>query len=112
MPNRTCGGREEILARADELADRAIFDLPSPLQGMVEQPSGFDWSRINAAVTAIPRGRWTTYGELAQLGGIAAISVGQHVTNTPTLDNAYRVLGSDGKPRPGFRWDTPKISAT
>ncbi len=26
------------------------------------------------------------------------------MANTRGLDNAYRVLGSDGKPRPDFRW--------
>jgi Protein of unknown function (DUF1524) len=100
-------GREEILARAGELADRAIGIWPGPLPGAAEPPSGFDWSRINAAVAAIPRGRWTTYGDLAQLGGTAAMPVGQHVAGTPGLDNGYRVLGSDGKPRPDFRWDSP-----
>jgi alkylated DNA nucleotide flippase Atl1 len=101
-------GREEVLARADELADRAISIWPGPLPGVGgEQPTGFDWGKINAAVAVIPRGRWTTYGELAQLGGTAAMPVGQHVANTPNLDNAYRVLGSDGKPRPDFRWGTP-----
>ena len=34
--------------------------------------------------------------------------VGQHIANTPVLDNGYRVLGSDGKPRPDFRWDSPE----
>ena len=72
-----------------------------------DSPSGFDWSRINAAIAAIPRGRWTTYGDLAQLGGTAAMPVGQHIASTPGLDNGYRVLGSDGKPRPDFHWDNP-----
>src|ERR1022692_3373103 len=100
-------GRDQILARAGELADHAIAIWPRPLPGVLEHPGGFDWSRINAAIAAIPRGRWTTYGELAQLGGTAAMPVGQHVANTPGLDNGYRVLGSDGKPRPDFRWDRP-----
>jgi len=100
-------GREEILARADELADHAIRIWPGPVPGAAEPRSGFDWRRINAAIAAIPRGRWTTYGQLAQLGGTAAMPVGQHLANTPGLDNAYRVLGSDGKPRPDFRWENP-----
>lgn len=100
-------GRDEILARADELADHAIAIWPSPLPGVGEQPGGFGWSQINAAVEAIPRGRWTTYGELAQLGGIAAMPVGQHFANSTGLDNAYRILGSDGRPRPEFHWDNP-----
>jgi hypothetical protein len=33
--------------------------------------------------------------------------VGQHIANTTGLDNGYRVLGSDGKPCPDFRWDNP-----
>jgi len=98
-------GRDEILGRADEVAEQAIAIWPSPLPGVAEPSTGFDWSRINAAVAAIPRGRWTTYGDLAQLGGTAAMPVGQHIANTPGLDNAYRVLGSDGKPRPDFHWD-------
>jgi uncharacterized protein with ParB-like and HNH nuclease domain/alkylated DNA nucleotide flippase Atl1 len=99
--------RDEILARADELADQAISIWPGPMPGMAERPAGFDWRRINAAIAAIPRGRWTTYGDLAQLGGTAAMPVGQHIANTPGLDNAYRVLGSDGRPRPDFRWESP-----
>ena len=103
-------GRDEILARADELAEHAIATWPSPLPSAAELPTGFDWSRVNAAIAAIPRGRWTTYGDLAQLGGTAAMPVGQHVANTSGLDNAYRVLGSDGKPRPDFHWDSPTDS--
>ena len=107
LAEQAAWGRDEIVARANELADQAIAIWPAPLPGVAEAPTGFDWSRINAAVAAIPRGRWTTYGDLAQLGGIAAMPVGQHVADTPGLDNAYRVLGSDGKPRPGFRWVDP-----
>ena len=60
-------GRDQILARADELANHAITIWPSPIPGVAEPPAGFDWRRINAAIAAIPRGRWTTYGDLAQL---------------------------------------------
>jgi alkylated DNA nucleotide flippase Atl1 len=100
-------GRAEILARADELADRAITTWPGPLPGTDQPPSSIDWSRVNAAIAAIPRGRWTTYGDLALLGGTAAMLVGQHIAATPGLDNAYRVLGPDGRPRPDFRWTAP-----
>jgi alkylated DNA nucleotide flippase Atl1 len=100
-------GRNEILQRSDELAERAITIWPGPLPGAVDRANGFDWRRINAAIAVIPRGRWTTYGDLAQLGGTAAMPVGQHVANCPLLENAYRVLGADGKPRPDFRWNDP-----
>ncbi|MGH3232765.1 MAG: GmrSD restriction endonuclease domain-containing protein [Streptosporangiaceae bacterium] len=104
---REAWGRADILARADELADQAIRIWPGPVPGVTEPPAGFDWRRINAAIAAIPCGRWTTYGDLAQLGGTAAMPVGQHIASTSSLDNAYRVLGSDGKPRPEFRWESP-----
>jgi len=100
-------GRDQILARADELTDHAIAIWPSPMPGILEKPAGFDWSQIHAAIAAIPRGRWTTYGELAQLGGTAAMPIGQHIASTPSLTNAYRVLGADRKPRPDFRWHNP-----
>jgi len=100
-------GRDQILGRADELAGQAIGTWPGPLPGVRATPLGFDWSRINAAVAAIPPGRWTTYGDLAQLGGTAAMPVGQHLASDPNVINAHRVLGSDGKPRPDFRWTDP-----
>ena len=107
LAGKAAWGRDEILARADELAAQATKIWPGPIPEMTERPAGFDWRRINAAIAAIPRGRWTTYGDLAQLGGTAAMPVGQHMANTSGLDNAYRVLGSDGKPRPEFRWEDP-----
>jgi len=45
----------------------------------VGSQSGFDWSVIDAAVAAIPPGFWTSYGDLAALGGTAAQPVGRHV---------------------------------
>ncbi|HEY6786299.1 MAG TPA: MGMT family protein [Trebonia sp.] len=77
----------------------AIRIWPGPLPGATVEPSHLDWSQVNAVIAAIPRGRWTTYGDLAQPGGTAAMPVGQHIVNTPGLGNAYRVLGSDGKPQ-------------
>jgi alkylated DNA nucleotide flippase Atl1 len=65
---------------------------------------GFDWSPLHAVLAALPAGRWTTYGELAEVVGTAAMPVGQHISACPECPNAYRVLGSDGKPREGFKW--------
>lgn len=107
LPDLPAWGREQILARADELAGRVIDIWPGPLPGYSDVPSGFDWSLINAAVAAIPAGRWTTYGDLAELGGTAPVPVGQHLVNTAGLPNAHRVLGADGTPRPNFRWSDP-----
>jgi alkylated DNA nucleotide flippase Atl1 len=68
---------------------------------------GFDWSKVRVAVESIPPGQWTTYGDLAELAGTAAIAVGRYVANEANLEGAWRVLGSDGKPRPDFRWTDP-----
>jgi alkylated DNA nucleotide flippase Atl1 len=107
LPEQPAWGREQIIARAERLAERVIAIWPGPLPGFGDVPIGFDWSRINAAIAAIPAGRWTTYGDLAQLGGTAPVPVGQHVANTLGLPNAYRVLGANGAPRPNFHWNDP-----
>ena len=54
----------------------------------------------------MPKGKWTSYGDLAELGGTSALAVGQHVAmGGPHA--GYHVLGSDGRPRKDFRWDDP-----
>ncbi|CAN5314793.1 DUF262 domain-containing protein [soil metagenome] len=100
-------GRAEIVARAEELADRAIAIWPGPLAGVEEPEEGRDWSRLHAALAALPPGTWTTYGDLAELIGSHQVPVGQHLANTRGLLNAHRVLTSEGRVAPGFRWGDP-----
>ncbi len=100
-------GRAEIAARAEELADRAIAIWPGPLAGVEEPEEGRDWSRLHAALAALPPGTWTTYGDLAELIGSHQVPVGQHLANTRGLLNAHRVLTSEGRVAPGFRWGDP-----
>lgn len=97
-------GRDEIVARAGELAELAISIWPAPVAGVADQPLGFDWTRMHAAIAAIPDGRWTTYGDLAALAGTAAQAVGNHIVANPALPKAYRVLTADGRVSEGFRW--------
>jgi alkylated DNA nucleotide flippase Atl1 len=52
-------------------------------------------------------GRWTTYGELAELGGTAAVPVGVYITGLPPGTNAYRVLTANGSVSEGFDWLDP-----
>jgi alkylated DNA nucleotide flippase Atl1 len=68
--------------------------------------AGFDWSKVRAAIEAVPPGSWTTYGDLAELAGTAAMPVGQFVTRE-RIEGAWRVMGVDGRPRPDFRWLDP-----
>jgi alkylated DNA nucleotide flippase Atl1 len=100
-------GRKQILARAEELAQRITEIWPGPLPGAKGAPIGFDWSRIDAAVAAIPTGQWTTYGDLAILGGTSAQSVGNRMTTNPALGTAYRVLDSQGRIAAAFKWQDP-----
>lgn len=100
-------GRAQILARADELAERIIEIWPGPLPGSKGAQIGFDWSRIDAVVAAIPAGQWTTYGDLAMLGGTSAQAVGNRMTTNSALTNAYRVLDSQGRVAAAFKWDDP-----
>ncbi len=97
-------GRAEILARADELAERAVKLWPAPVAGVEEPPAGRDWSRLHAALVALPHGAWTTYGDLAELIGSHQVPVGQHVATTQGLLNAHRVLKLDGHVAEEFRW--------
>jgi len=101
-------GREEILARADVLARQISKIWISPLAGIQDSShQGFDWSRIESAIVAIPVGRWTTYSDLAELGGTAAQAVGNFVANKYTGPTAYRVLSADGTVSASFHWDDP-----
>ncbi len=80
-------------------------DLPT-VAGVPER-STFDWAELHQVLAAIPPGRWTTYGELAELIGTAAQPLGQHIQHCPACPNPQRVLGADGTPRPGVSWTDP-----
>jgi alkylated DNA nucleotide flippase Atl1 len=91
-----------------EIEDALVDELHAAyLEASRPARVGFDWSKVRAAVEAIPEGRWTTYGDLAELAGTSAIAVGRYIASTTDLKGAYRVLGADGKPRPDFRWSDP-----
>ncbi|WP_053758419.1 GmrSD restriction endonuclease domain-containing protein [Streptomyces sp. AS58] len=98
---------DEIRARADELADRAIALWPAPLRGVGRAERSRDWNLAHQVLAALPHGTWTSYGDLAAFIGSGAQAVGSHLANTPGVANAYRVLTSEGKVSDGFRW-TPQ----
>ncbi|MFD7979380.1 DUF262 domain-containing protein [Streptomyces sp. NPDC059071] len=97
-------GAKEILARADELADRAVALWPAPLRGVGRAERGRDWVLAHQLLAALPHGTWTAYGDLAASIGSGAQAVGTHLANTPGVANAYRVLTSEGRISDGFRW--------
>jgi alkylated DNA nucleotide flippase Atl1 len=105
LEQNSAWGREEILARADSLAIQAAKVWIAPLPGVPDDiQDGFDWSRVSAAIAAIPAGSWTTYGDLAELGGTAAQAVGNFIMTLPSGSNAYRVLSADGSISESFKW--------
>ena len=98
--------RSDILARAGELADRAVSIWPAPMPGVRDEPVGRDWSTLHAALAALPDGAWTTYSDVAELIGSHQVPVGTHLASTPVL-NAHRVLTVDGRVAEAFRWLDP-----
>lgn len=67
----------------------------------------FDWSRLHEVLAELPAGRWTTYGDIAEVVGTAAQPLGGHLARCAECPNAWRVLGGDGRPRPTFEWSDP-----
>ncbi len=66
--------------------------------------AAFDWTGLHNILSHVPKGRWATYGDLAQVVVTAAQPLGQHITRCSDCPNAHRVLGSDGRPRDGFKF--------
>ncbi|BCK67954.1 hypothetical protein Srufu_019070 [Streptomyces libani subsp. rufus] len=97
-------GPAEILARADDLADRAIRLWPAPLRGVGRAERSRDWSLAHQVLAALPHGTWTSYGDLAAYAGSGAQAVGNYLAKTDGVVNAYRVLNADGKVADGFQW--------
>ncbi|MEW2400412.1 DUF262 domain-containing protein [Streptomyces sp. NPDC046862] len=98
-------GRKEILARADELTERAVRLWPGPVEGMVHAHDEWaGWKELRAALLAMPAGTWTTYGDVAALIGTHAVGVGSHLASKPGLHGAYRVLTADGRVSEGLHW--------
>ncbi len=105
-------GVREILARADELADRAIDLWPAPLRGVGRAERSRDWQLAHQVLAALPHGTWTSYGDVAAFLGSGAQAVGNHLANTPGVAYAYRVLTSEGRVSDGFRWAAPQAAGS
>jgi uncharacterized protein with ParB-like and HNH nuclease domain/alkylated DNA nucleotide flippase Atl1 len=97
----------QIVARAKELADRAIEIWVAPIPGVEDPRVERDWSQLEAALAAMPTGTWTSYSDLAELIASHQVPVGQHLANTKGILHAYRVLKTDGSVSSEFRWLDP-----
>jgi alkylated DNA nucleotide flippase Atl1 len=97
-------GRPEIHERAARLADRIIGIWPGPVRR--QPPTPARWELLDKALTELPAGAWTSYGDLAALIGSHPVPVGDRLANNP-VPNPHRVLRADGTLSPGFRWPDP-----
>jgi alkylated DNA nucleotide flippase Atl1 len=89
-----------------KLADvRAVYRGDKPEQKKASPP--FDWSRLHAILEALPEGRWTTYGDLADAVGTAPQPLGAHITNCVQCVNAHRILTHHARVAPNFTWTDP-----
>ena len=66
-----------------------------------------DWSPLHLLLAELKPGEWTTYGDLATVVDSHPIAVGQHIKDCDDCQNAWRVLGVDGRPRKNFKWSDP-----
>jgi alkylated DNA nucleotide flippase Atl1 len=98
-------GKKEILARAEALTERALGLWPAPLAGGAElEDDRRTWVLLRRLLTAIPSGRWTTFGDLATVIGVRAGAVGGYMSGRPSLENGHRVLTSEGAVSDAFQW--------
>lgn len=78
----------------------SVADMPSP------RPA-FDWSPLHKILDKLPRGTWTTYGDLARAVGTSAQPLGRHIVECVHCLRGYRVLQRDGRVHSNFRWTDP-----
>lgn len=93
----------------DELAREIVRRYQKHQKGKQQTQQGFthpEWKRVVAAVGLVEAGWWTSYGDLADLTGLSAQSIGQF-TSSGQLENAHRVLKADGSISAGFTWPDP-----
>ncbi|MEV5826033.1 hypothetical protein AB0L25_10690 [Spirillospora sp. NPDC052242] len=65
------------------------------------------WAQVRDALARVAPGFWTTYGDLAGLVGLSAMSVGGFMAEA-AVPGAHRVLQRSGKVAKGFRWPDPE----
>ncbi|GAA4300109.1 alkylated DNA nucleotide flippase Atl1 [Actinomadura luteofluorescens] len=97
-------GKAEIRARGMALTDRAIRLWPPPLPGGADlEDERRSWVLLRRLLAEIPTGSWTTFSDLATVIGVPASRIGGYLGSRPGLENAHRVLTSEGTPSPSSR---------
>ena len=88
---------------------RKLLDVGAAYTGVDPEKAApsFDWSALHVILEALPVGRWTTYGRLANAIGTAAQPLGTHVATCQQCTNAHRILTSEGTVAANFKWTDP-----
>ena len=107
IARETRWGRPQIHSRGDALANRVAAVWPGPVDAQDTSNSGIGWGLMDKALSELPAGSWTTYGDLAALIGSHPVPVSMRLA-TKVLPNAHRVLLVDGTVSPGFKWVDPE----
>lgn len=64
-----------------------------------------DWAeKVELVLERLPTATWTSYGELAELVGTGPRQIARFLSHSFGIDNAFRVLRSDGRVSDGFHW--------
>lgn len=109
IARQTAWGPKEILERSRKLAELAITLWPGPDESLLESEPETIGSRIDAVIGAIPRGNWTSYGDIAKLLGTAGQVVGMRASKE--VPGSWRVLRASGEIAPGFKWAENSVHA-
>jgi len=72
--------------------------------GVLEATRSVDRNLLREVCAEIPKGQWTTYGDLAEAIGVpgAAQSIASVIASDDSVTNAHRVLRASGEISPGW----------
>jgi hypothetical protein len=104
-------GRDEIEARSRELAELAIALWPGPGAGAAGAGAVDAWALVEAALTALPAGFWTTYAELSELSNIPAVEVRARLSANPPNTAVRRIMTAGGRIDAVAPWATENLAA-
>jgi uncharacterized protein with ParB-like and HNH nuclease domain/alkylated DNA nucleotide flippase Atl1 len=96
-------GPEQIRQRSLKLAQDICRLWAGPDEALLELEPATVGDRIDDLIASIPRGKWTSYGAIANVLGTASQVVGNRITRG-SQEGAWRVLRANGEIAPGFKW--------
>lgn len=108
IANNKQWGPSEITSRSEALAQAAIKLWRGPDEALLEKEPTSLGERIDEVISVIPPGRWSSYGDIAEVVGTTGQVVGQRAWQHPK-EGFWRVLRASGEVSPGFNWPEGSI---